>query len=105
MCALGARYLNVNHVNRQIRQIALSLDGMVTCYESEPQILYLVDGIIHDVGYGFHNDIRHEHDNDRLDSWIPAEAFGRVGNRICSGFADKPAGHTLCEKTGEQTCL
>ncbi len=24
-CALGARYLNVNHVNRQIKQIALSL--------------------------------------------------------------------------------
>lgn len=71
---------------------------MVTCYESKPQILHVVDSIIHDVGYGFYNDLYYEHDNDRLDSRIPPEVFGRLGDRICSRSANKPAGHTICEK-------
>lgn len=31
---------------------ALNLDRMVTARESRPQILYVADGVIHDVGYG-----------------------------------------------------
>ena len=86
---------NHSGVNNQIKHNC-SISGQDgSCCESKPQIFYIVNGIVHDIGDGFHDDLHHEHDNDRLDSWIPPEVYGQLGNRICSGSANKPAGHTI----------